>query len=172
MENPGTFYTEMRKLANDNVVRSATSFDHIIFVATTGALILASGLIEKFQNPNIFSILILLFSITSLLTALFLHSLSYQRSIKYNKLVVEELDVWFKTNGQLQKQDSIIPFLLPEPNVKINNNARNSLDNWSFRCMWMGIILLTLFIIINLLTNATNDRRHQTGQTRFHKISR
>ena len=33
MENKDTFYREMRKLANENLVRSGTSLDHIIFVA-------------------------------------------------------------------------------------------------------------------------------------------
>lgn len=171
MENKDTFYREMRKLANENLVRSGTSLDHIIFVATTGALVLASGLIQKFQNPTLLSSVILALCVVTLLASLFVHSISYQKSIQYNKLAVKELDNWYEGVRKIGAGDLVAPFDLPRPNVEIDNNGRSKLDNWAFYLMWAGLVFLAAFVVLGVINNNSHDGQQDSGFRR-HEIRR
>ena len=93
-ENRKEYYKEVRKDANENLIRSAKSIDYILFSTTTGVIILSIQFLGSINVVSVLQILPLFISlIFSILTIVF-YSFAFFSSVNYNKKVINKLDFW------------------------------------------------------------------------------
>jgi len=135
------YYTETRRLANDNIVRNQQGLDHIVFAVAAGALLLSIDLWRSSNGSNSQYWYLLLTSWTFLLAALLFHSLSHRVVVKLNKRIVKELD-----ERDIARDHS--PY---QPYAGGENECAESFDNLAFMFMIAGIIALGIYLFVGLI---------------------
>ncbi len=158
MKDKDQYYFWGRGLINDNVVRSGQALDNIVLVITTGGLVLT---ITAYQILGVLSVIwlyILLFSDVVLLVALFMHCLSYWRSINSNRERLGQFDNWMVKGfvGPLDNKDNVATKLYW---------GRSGIDTLSFVLMWFGILGMVAFIFNGVIVKNMNNNNIDSKKT-------